>query len=51
MKKADASDARFAVIIGDNEAQAGALTVKPLRKAAAQQTVPLPQAVDIIKTE
>lgn len=51
MKKADASGARFAVIIGDNEAQAGTLTVKPLRQAAAQQTVPLPQAVEIIKIE
>jgi histidyl-tRNA synthetase len=49
MKKADASGARFAVIIGDNEAQAGTLTVKPLRRAAQQQTVVLSTAVDIIK--
>jgi histidyl-tRNA synthetase len=51
MKKADASGARFAVIIGDNEAQAGTLTLKPLRHAAAQQTVALQAAADIIKTE
>ncbi len=51
MKKADASGARFAVIIGDNEAQAATLTVKPLRCAAQQQTVPFARAVDIIKAE
>ncbi len=49
MKKADASGARFAVIIGDNEVQSDTLTVKPLRQTAAQQTVTLPQAVTIIK--
>ena len=32
MKKADASGARFAVIIGDDEAQAQQVTVKPLRE-------------------
>jgi histidyl-tRNA synthetase len=31
MKKADASGATFAVIIGDDEAQAGEVTLKPLR--------------------
>ena len=31
MKKADASGAAFAVIIGDDEAQAGEVTLKPLR--------------------
>jgi histidyl-tRNA synthetase len=31
MKKADASGAAFAVIIGDNEAEAGEVTLKPLR--------------------
>jgi histidyl-tRNA synthetase len=51
MKKADSSGARFAVIIGDNEAQAGTLTVKPLRHATEQQTVALSHAVEIIKTE
>lgn len=49
MKKADVSGARFAVIIGDNEAQAGTLTVKPLRGAAEQQTVTLHDAIVIIK--
>ena len=31
MKKADASGAQFAVIIGDDEAAAGEVTLKPLR--------------------
>ena len=55
MKKADSSGARFAVIIGDNEAAAGTLTVKPLRcragTPAEQCTTPLSNAVDIIKTQ
>ncbi len=34
MKKADASGASFAVIIGDDEAQAGEVTLKYLREAA-----------------
>jgi histidyl-tRNA synthetase len=34
MKKADASGARFALIVGDNEAAAGTVAVKPLRNAA-----------------
>jgi histidyl-tRNA synthetase len=36
MKKADASGARVAVIIGDDEAAAGEVTVKPLRDALPQ---------------
>ncbi len=34
MKKADASGARFALIVGDNEAAAGTVAVKPLRDAS-----------------
>jgi histidyl-tRNA synthetase len=33
MKKADASGARYALIVGDNEAAAGTVAVKPLRDA------------------
>ena len=50
MKKADASGARFAVIIGDNEAAAGSLSVKPLRAAAEQRTVALPAALEFMKS-
>ncbi len=49
MKKADASGARFAVIIGDDEAAAGQLTVKPLRQAQEQTTVALDAAITLVK--
>ena len=41
MKKADASGAFFAVILGDDEARAGEATLKPLREAIEQKRVPL----------
>ena len=49
MKRADAGGARFAVIIGDSEAAAGALTVKALRHTAEQRTVALEEAIVIVK--
>jgi histidyl-tRNA synthetase len=51
MRKADASGARFAVIIGDDEAEAGTLTVKPLLEGpqAGQRIVALAEAMAIIK--
>lgn len=49
MKRADASGARFAVIIGDNEALADTVTVKPLRQSGVQQTVTLPDCISILK--
>jgi histidyl-tRNA synthetase len=49
MKKADASGARFAVILGDDEAQAGKVTVKPLRKGGEQRTLSVDEAIDQIK--
>ncbi|MGQ0750668.1 MAG: histidine--tRNA ligase [Betaproteobacteria bacterium] len=49
MKKADASGARVAVIVGDDEAQAHEVSVKPLRATAAQARVPLDQAFDVIR--
>jgi histidyl-tRNA synthetase len=50
MKKADASGARFAVIIGDDEAAAGTVTLKPLRATAEQRTVLLNDAIGILKS-
>jgi len=54
MKKADASGARYAVILGDDEAQARMLSVKPLRVTAGQgqeqRQVALPEAREIIKS-
>jgi histidyl-tRNA synthetase len=41
MKRADASGARYALLIGADEAAAEAVSVKPLRESAEQHTVPL----------
>ena len=49
MKKADASGARVAIIVGDDEANAREVSVKPLRVAAEQTRVALDQAVDLVK--
>ncbi len=51
MKKADASGARFALIIGDDEVQAEEVSLKPLRDAAEQTRVELRTAVDLIKKQ
>ena len=52
MKKADASGATFAVIIGDDEAAAGQVTLKPLRASEGQQNeqqrVGLDELADLI---
>jgi histidyl-tRNA synthetase len=49
MKKADASGAGIAVIIGDDEAAAGEISFKPMRAEAAQVRLPLAQAIDTMK--
>jgi histidyl-tRNA synthetase len=49
MKRADASGARFAVIIGDNEAAAGRVSLKPLRELKDQQSVTVKEAIDLIR--
>jgi histidyl-tRNA synthetase len=41
MKRADASGARYALLIGATEAAADAVSVKPLREPGEQRTVPL----------
>jgi histidyl-tRNA synthetase len=48
LRKADASGARFALIVGESEAQSGQVSVKPLRELAEQATLPLPAAVNLI---
>jgi len=47
MKKADASGARFAVIIGEAEAASGRVTMKNLR-AGEQTTVELERAIQLL---
>lgn len=51
MKKADASGARFALIVGDDEAQVEEVSLKPLREAISQVRVGLMAAVDLIKQQ
>ncbi len=49
MRKADASGARYAVILGDDEVQADVLSVKPLRVEREQVRVSLSEACELIK--
>jgi len=46
MKKADASGARYAVILGDAEVQSDKVSIKPLRAGGEQQLLPLKEAID-----
>jgi histidyl-tRNA synthetase len=48
MKKADVSGARFAAIIGDDEALAQQISIKPLREAAEQVKVDLAEAAALL---
>ena len=49
MRRADASGARFAIIIGDDEAKAGTVSVKPLRESGEQVRASLAEAVKLIR--
>ncbi|HWU35922.1 MAG TPA: histidine--tRNA ligase [Methylovorus sp.] len=49
MKKADRSGARFALILGDDEAQAGEITLKPMSGGGEQQRLHLLQAIQHLK--
>jgi len=51
MKKADTSGARYAVIVGDDEAAAGQVTVKPLREQADQQRLSIAGAIERIRKQ
>ncbi len=46
MKKADASEAPVAIVIGEDEAAAGEVGLKPLRGSGAQQRVPIDDLVE-----
>jgi histidyl-tRNA synthetase len=48
MKKADASAAPLALIVGDDEAAANAAVLKPLRAASEQRRVPFDQLADAV---
>jgi histidyl-tRNA synthetase len=49
MKKADASMARFALIIGDDEVAAQRVVVKPLRELRDQASISLHEAIGLIR--
>ncbi len=49
MKKADASRARFALIIGDDEAAAQQVTLKPLRGTGEQTRVDVAQTIEFLQ--
>jgi histidyl-tRNA synthetase len=49
MKKAHASGARYAVILGDSEVQEKKVTLKPLRENGEQQTLALEEAIAHIR--
>jgi histidyl-tRNA synthetase len=48
MKKADGSGARYAVIIGDDEAAAGEVSLKPLRELGEQARLAVTEAADVM---
>ncbi|HEY8386238.1 MAG TPA: histidine--tRNA ligase [Porticoccaceae bacterium] len=48
LKKADRSGARLALIMGEDEAATGSLTVKFLREDRPQQTLPIAAVVELI---
>jgi histidyl-tRNA synthetase len=49
MKRADSSGARFAAIIGDDEAQSEQVSVKPLREAAQQKMLSVEDASVLVR--
>jgi histidyl-tRNA synthetase len=48
MKKADASLARYAILVGEDEAAVGEVSLKPLRAAGEQQRLALDTAVAVL---
>lgn len=48
MKKADSSQARFAIIIGDDEVASGEVSVKPLRGGGEQSRMTVAAAAEIL---
>ena len=48
MKRADASGARLAVIIGEDEARSESVSLKPMREEQPQRRVPLAQLAEEI---
>ncbi|MGH8679148.1 MAG: His/Gly/Thr/Pro-type tRNA ligase C-terminal domain-containing protein, partial [Burkholderiales bacterium] len=49
MKRADASGARFAIIIGDDEAGRNVVSLKPLRQLGEQQLMNVSEAAEFVR--
>jgi histidyl-tRNA synthetase len=49
MKRADSSGARFAVIIGDDEASRGSVSLKPLRELGEQQQMTVGEVAAVVR--
>jgi histidyl-tRNA synthetase len=49
MRKADASGARFAIVIGENEVAQGKVGVKPLREMGEQACMPVADAAGLLR--
>jgi histidyl-tRNA synthetase len=50
-RRANHSGARFALILGEDEVNAGTLAIKPLRESPSEQmTLPQNQAIDWLRT-
>ncbi|ESS71849.1 histidine--tRNA ligase HisS [Methyloglobulus morosus KoM1] len=50
-KKADKMGAEFAIILGDDEAEQGEVSIKCLRKGLEQQTMPQNQAISFLQQQ
>jgi histidyl-tRNA synthetase len=50
MKKADRAQARYALILGEDEVQTGQVTLKPMLQAGEQLRLTLQQAIEILQT-
>ena len=49
LRKADASGARFALVVGDDEARANKVSLKPLRAVSAQMLVDVDEVPDLVR--
>jgi histidyl-tRNA synthetase len=49
LRKADASGARFALVLGEDEAAARKVSLKPLRQTAAQMLVDVDEVADLVQ--
>jgi len=49
LRKADASGARFALVVGDDEARAKKVSLKPLRAVSAQMLVDVDEVPDLVR--